>query len=88
MYGVLNKLNLKNENRLILLNFLDKYSDILEIHDDIYEKSDGKSLNQLFILAFNKARSFDLLKPLYYEYISSIRAISEKKEFQDQNFAY
>ncbi|TFG05598.1 MAG: hypothetical protein EU539_09165 [Promethearchaeota archaeon] len=84
MYGALNQLNLRSENRYILCNFLDKYSDILQEDDDIYIKNNEKSLNQLFIMAYNKARDADLLKALYEEYVTSINAISEKKEFKSQ----
>lgn len=83
MYGALNKLNLRNENRYILCNFLDKYSDILEERENIYIKNNEKTLNQLFLLAFNKAREYNLLKALYDDYINSIKAISEKKEFKE-----
>jgi hypothetical protein len=83
MYGALNKMNLRNENRYILCNFLDKYSDLLEERENIYIKNNDKTLNQLFLLAFNKAREFNLLKALFDEYLHSIKAISEKKEFSD-----
>jgi hypothetical protein len=86
MYGALNKLNLRNENRYILCNFLDKYSDLLEEHDNIYIKNNEKTLTQLFLLAFNKAREYNLLKALYDEYLHSIKAISEKKEFNEPYF--
>jgi histidyl-tRNA synthetase len=82
MFGALNEVNLRRENRYILCNFLDKYSDIIAENEDIYSKNNEKTLNQLLILAFNKARENNLLKALYDEYISSIHAISEKKEFQ------
>jgi len=81
MYGELNKMHLKNENRYILCNFIDQNSDIMEISEDIYVKNNEKSLNQLFLFAFNKAKKFKLLNALYEEYITSIKAISEKKEF-------
>ncbi len=83
MYGALNKLNLRNENRYILCNFLDKYSDLLQEHENIYIKNNEKTLTQLFLLAFNKAREYNLLKALYDEYLNSIKAISEKKEFNE-----
>jgi hypothetical protein len=83
MYGALNKINLRNENRYILCNFLDKYSDILDERENIYLKNNEKTLNQLFLLAFNKARENNLLKELYDEYIGSLKAISEKQEFKD-----
>ena len=86
MYGVLNELNLRIENRYILCNFLDKYSDLLEEDENIYIKNNEITLNQLFINTYNKARESDLLKELYEEYISSIDAISQKKEFKNQYF--
>jgi hypothetical protein len=82
MYDVLNEMNLNIENRYILCNFLDQYSDLLEIDEDIYVKNNEKTLNQLFLLAFNKAKKFNLLHALYDDYFDSIKAISEKKEFK------
>ena len=35
MFGALNKINMKNENRYILCNFLDQYSDRIGITEDI-----------------------------------------------------
>jgi hypothetical protein len=82
MFGALNQVNLRFENRYILCNFLDKYSDLLDEKEDIYSKNNQKTLNQLLILAINKAKEYNLLKELYEDYINSIHAISEKKEFQ------
>lgn len=82
MYGVLNELNLRMENRYILCNFIDQNSDKLSI-EDIYTSNNEKTLNQLFILAFNKAKEFNLLNALYAEYITSINAIANKKDFQE-----
>ncbi|MFX0104842.1 MAG: hypothetical protein ACFE75_05075 [Candidatus Hodarchaeota archaeon] len=79
MFGALNKINMRNENRYILCNFLDQYSDKMELSDDIYEFNNTKTLNQLFLLAFNKAKEYKLVQALYNEYINSINAISEKK---------
>ncbi len=79
MFGALNKVNLRRENRYILCNFLDQNSDHLGIDDDIYEINNEKSLNRLFLLAFNKAKESKLLQALYDEYIVSINAINEKK---------
>ncbi|MFX1316023.1 MAG: hypothetical protein ACFE9T_09190 [Promethearchaeota archaeon] len=79
MFGALNKVNLRRENRYILCNFLDQYSDHLGINEDIYETNNTKSLNRLFLLAFNKAKESKLLDALYNEYYTSIKAISEKK---------
>ncbi len=82
MYGVLNKINLRNENRYILCNFIDQYSDLLEIEEDIYFTNQEKTLHQLFLLAFNKAKQNGLLDALYNEYYTCVSAISNKKEFQ------
>jgi hypothetical protein len=79
MYGALNKVNMRKENRYILCNFLDQHSDQIDIDDNIYETNNHKSLNKLFLLAFNKAKEFKLLEALYYEYLNSINAINSKK---------
>jgi hypothetical protein len=79
MFGELNKINLRRENRYILCNFLDQYSDKLGIHDDIYKTNTLKSLNRLFLTAFTKAKESKLIKVLYEEYVNSISAINEKK---------
>lgn len=79
MYGALNKVNMRNENRYILCNFLDQYSDKIGLDDDVYKTNNNKTLNQLLLLAFNKAKEFKLLEALYKEYIDSINAINGKK---------
>jgi len=79
MFGALNKINMRNENRYILCNFLDQNSDKIGLSDDIYEINNNMPLNQLFLLAFNKAKEFALIDALYSEYINSIDAIYEKK---------
>ena len=81
MFGVLNELNLRMENRYILCNFLDQNSDKFSI-EDIYTSNNEKTLNQLFILAFNKAKECNLLNALYDEYLTSINAIVNKKDVQ------
>ena len=81
MYGTLNIVNLKNENRYILCNFIDQYSDILNIQEDIYVTNNDKSLNQLLLLAINKAKKFNLINALFREYSTSFKAIRDKKEF-------
>jgi len=86
IYGALNIVNLKTENRYILCNFLDQNSDLFDIKEDIYISNNDKGLNQLFLLALNKAKEFNLLKELYEEYYSSFEAISKKKEFQSHIF--
>ncbi|MFX0139979.1 MAG: hypothetical protein ACFFDN_40430 [Candidatus Hodarchaeota archaeon] len=80
MFGALNKINMRNENRYILCNFLDQNSDKIGINDDIYEINNCKTLNQLFLLAFNKAKEYNLIQALYSEYLNSIDAINGKKE--------
>jgi len=82
MYGALNKINLYNENRYILCNFIDQYGDLLNIQEDIYMTNREKNLSQLFLLAFNNAKKHDLLTALYEEYSSCLHAITSKKEFQ------
>jgi hypothetical protein len=79
MFGALNKINMRNENRYILCNFLDQNSDKMGFNDDIYEINNCKTLNQLFLLAFNKAKEFNLIEVLYNEYLNSIDAINGKK---------
>jgi hypothetical protein len=80
MYGLLNELNLKNENRYILCNFLDQNSEDFDLKEDIYKKNNSCSLNQLFLFAIWKAKEKNLIKTLYDEYISSIDAILAKRE--------
>jgi len=82
MYDMLNDMNLIIENRYILCNFLDQYSDLLQIEEDIYISNNQKSINQLFMLAYNKAKKNNLLNALYNEYFYSVKAISEKREFK------
>ncbi len=82
MFGALNKINMRNENRYILCNFIDQNSDKIGLNDDIYEISNTISLNQLFLLAYNKAKEFKLIEQLYNEYLNSINAINQKKTIQ------
>ncbi len=79
MFGALNKINMRNENRYIICNFLDQYSDKIGLSTDIYEINNSKSLNQLLLLALNKAKEYNLVKVFYNEYINSINAINAKK---------
>jgi hypothetical protein len=79
MFGTLNEVNMKNENRYILCNFLDQYSENIGIKEDIYNLSNHVTLNQLFLFAITKAKEKKLINTLYNEYINSINAISEKK---------
>ncbi|MCK4382111.1 MAG: hypothetical protein KAW66_02340 [Candidatus Lokiarchaeota archaeon] len=78
MYGALNKVNMRRENRYILCNFLDQHSEQIDLDDSVYETNSQKSLNQLFLLAINKAKEFKLLEALYNEYLNSINAINSK----------
>ncbi|MCK4286629.1 MAG: hypothetical protein KAX18_10525 [Candidatus Lokiarchaeota archaeon] len=78
MYGALNKVNMRRENRYILCNFLDQHSEQIDLDDNVYETNSQKSLNQLFLLAINKAKEFKLLEALYNEYLNSINAINSK----------
>ena len=80
MYGTLNKVNMRKENRYILCNFLDQYSQQMGLDENIYETNNHKTLNQLFLLAFKKAREFKLVEALYQEYLNSIKAINSKRE--------
>jgi len=79
MFGVLNKINMRNENRYILCNFIDQYSDRIGFTQDIYKVNNEVTLNQLFLFAISKARENKLIDALYHEYINSINAISKKK---------
>ena len=80
MYGLLNDLNLKNENRYILCNFIDQNSEVFDLKEDIYRKNNSCSLNQLFLFAIRKAKEKNLIRALYDEYIDSINAILEKRD--------
>ncbi|MBY8982015.1 MAG: hypothetical protein KGD57_03640 [Candidatus Lokiarchaeota archaeon] len=82
MFGALNKFNLKTENRYILCNFLDQYSDLIGLKNNIYIENNEKSLNQLFLLAYKKAKEAKLLNELYQEYSNSIKAICQKIEMK------
>ncbi|NHJ24456.1 MAG: hypothetical protein EAX89_07775 [Candidatus Lokiarchaeota archaeon] len=78
MYGLLNDLNLRRENRYILCNFIDQNSTLFDLKEDIYETNNDVSLNQLFLFAYHKAKVNNLLGSLYNEYINSVNAISNK----------
>jgi hypothetical protein len=80
MYGFLNELNLKTENRYILCNFIDQNSKKFETEGDIYEKNNNYSINHLFIFAINMAKKYDLLQALYEGYTESILAITQKRD--------
>ncbi len=78
LYGLLNELDLTNENRFILCNFIDQNSDLFSLNRDIYEINNDVTLKQLFLFAYGKARINNLIPDLYSEYINSINAISQK----------
>lgn len=82
IYKLLNDLELRNENRYILCNFIDQYSDILEYEGDIYMDNAAQSLDQIQNLALNRAKQHDIVHYLYDEYKTCVQAISQKREFQ------
>jgi len=84
IYGTLNKLHLETENRYILCNFLDQYSDIIGFEKNIYIENNTKSLNQLFLIAYRKAKESKLLNELYEEYFNSFKAICQKKDMREE----
>jgi len=80
MYGLLNDLNLRKENRYILCNFIDQNSSLFNIKADIYHNNHNYTLNQLFLFAIKKAKECDLIGALYDEYLNTIIAINQKKD--------
>ncbi|TXT62081.1 MAG: hypothetical protein BAJALOKI3v1_680025 [Promethearchaeota archaeon] len=82
IYGTLNKLDLHTENRYILCNFLDQYGDLIGFDRNIYVENNSKSLNQLFLIAYRKAKEAKLLNELYREYLDSFKAICKKKDME------
>ena len=78
IYGLLNELELSNENRYILCNFIDQNSEKFNLKKDIYEINSDVTLNQLFLFAYSKARTNNLIPNLYSEYVNSVNAISQK----------
>lgn len=81
MYGLLNDLNLKKENRYILCNFIDQNSNIFNLNIDIYKNNHKYTLNQLFLFAIKKAKECNVIGALYEEYLNSIIAINKKRDF-------
>lgn len=79
MYGALNEVNMRKENRYILCNFLDQHGDEIGIEDNVYESNNDVSLNQLLLFTLNKAKRHNLITALYDEYLNSIDAINSKK---------
>jgi len=82
IYGLLNELELSNENRYILCNFIDQNSEKFNLKKDIYEINSDVTLNQLFLFAYSKARTNNLIPNLYSEYVNSVNAISQKIDTQ------
>ena len=83
MYGLMNELELSNENRYILCNFIDQNSNKFKLEKDIYDINNNVSLKQLFLFAFSKARTFDLIPTLFSEYVNSMTALSQKIDTQN-----
>jgi hypothetical protein len=82
MYGFLNEFELRNENRYILCNFIDQNSDLFDLKRDIYKNNHDVSLEQLFLFAYHKAKTNNLLNDLYGEYFNCIAAITKKVDTQ------
>jgi len=82
IYGLMNELELSNENRYILCNFIDQNSERFNLKKDIYEINSDITLKQLFLFAYSKARTNNLIPNLYYEYVNSVNAISQKIDTQ------
>jgi len=78
IYGLMNELELSNENRYILCNFIDQNSERFNLKKDIYEINSDVTLKQLFLFAYSKARTNNLIPNLYSEYVNSVNAISQK----------
>ena len=82
IYGLMNELELSNENRYILCNFIDQNSERFNLKKDIYEINSDVTLKQLFLFAYSKARTNNLIPNLYTEYVNSVNAISQKIDTQ------
>ena len=83
MYGLMNELELSNENRYVLCNFIDQNSRKFELEKDIYDISNTVSLNQLFLFAYSKARTNNLIPTLFSEYVNTVTALSQKIDTQN-----
>jgi hypothetical protein len=83
MYGLMNELELSSENRYILCNFIDQNSKKFELGKDIYDINEDISLNQLFLFAYSKARTNNLIPNLYSEYVNTMNALSKKIDMQN-----
>jgi hypothetical protein len=78
IYGLMNELELSNENRYLLCNFIDQNSEKFNLKRDIYDISNDVSLNQLFLFAYSQARTNNLIPNLYSEYVNTVNALSQK----------
>ena len=78
IYGLMNELELSNENRYILCNFIDQNSKKFNLRRDIYDLNNEVSLRQLFLFAYSKARTNNLIPDLYSEYVNTVNSISQK----------
>jgi len=82
IYGLMNELELSNENRYLLCNFIDQNSEKFNLKRDIYDINNDVSLNQLFLFAYNQARTNKLIPNLYSEYVNTVNALSQKIDTQ------
>jgi hypothetical protein len=83
IFGLLNELELTNENRYLLCNFIDQNSDKFNLKRDIYDINNSVSLNQLFLFAYSQARTNNLIPNLYSEYVNTVNAMSQKIDTHD-----
>jgi hypothetical protein len=84
IYGLMNELELSNENRYLLCNFIDQNSKKFNLNRDIYDLNNNVSLNQLFLFAFSQARTNNLIPNLYSEYVNTVNALSRKIDTHDK----
>ena len=75
IYGLMNELELSNENRYILCNFIDQNSEKFNLRKDIYDLNNDVSLSQLFLFAY---RTNNLIPKLYSEYVNTVNSMSKK----------
>jgi hypothetical protein len=78
VYGLMNELEFSNENRFLLCNFIDQNSEKFNLKRDIYDLNNDVSLNQLFLFAYNQARTNNLIPDLYSEYVNTVNALAHK----------
>ena len=82
IFGLMNELELSNENRYLLCNFIDQNSEKFNLKSDIYDINNDVSLNQLFLFAYSQARTNNLIPNLYTEYVNTVHALSQKIDTQ------